>query len=50
MNFILIGLIRHRKPVFNLEISLKNENYYRVDQQKVELFDKDGKLLTKLLL
>lgn len=38
----------YRKPVFNLEIILKDGNYYKVDQQKVELYDKDGKLLNKI--
>lgn len=38
----------YRKPVFNLELILKDGNYYKVDQQKIELFDNNGKLLNKI--
>jgi len=38
----------YRKPVFNIEIVLKDGTFYKVDQQKIELFDKNGQLLNRI--
>lgn len=38
----------YRKPVFTLKIILDDGNYYKVDQQKVEVFDKNNKLLDQI--
>lgn len=38
----------YRKPVFNLKIYLQDGNYYKVDQQKVELYSNDDELLKKI--
>lgn len=38
----------YRKPVFNLKISLRNGTFYKVDQQKVELYSNNDELLNKI--
>lgn len=38
----------YRKPVFNLEFTLRDGSYYKVDQQKIEMFDSKEKLLNRI--
>lgn len=39
---------KYRKPVFNLKIFLRDGSYYKIDQQKVELFSERDDLIKKI--
>lgn len=38
----------YRKPVLNLKIILDDGTYYKVDQQKIEVYDKNDKIIKKI--